>query len=112
MSLFDDEAAAGHLKPIHVMKHLLLVWSIDYIEHSPTQFTKPGQNSDVVVVDVVDLDQPDDDGYQGLLSRNTWWRNARLIAFFKGRIGRPRPSLGRMEKGIATMGNAPYVFEP
>jgi hypothetical protein len=123
MGLFDDEAGGGRLNPADCIEHrcarpgeltcdcvghLLLVWAVDYIEHSPTKYSKPDKQSDVVVVDVVDLDQPDEDGYQGLIVRNAWWRNARLIGFMKPRIGRPRPVIAWMGMGIATMGKPPY----
>lgn len=108
MNMFDDEPGGGRLNPADCLDHLLMVWAIDYIEHSPTKFSVPGKNSDVVVVDVVDLDQADEDGYQGLIVRNCWWRNARLIGLMKPRIARPKPVLGRMGLGVATMGKPPY----
>jgi hypothetical protein len=108
MSLFDDEPGGGRLNPADCLDHLLMVWAVGYIDHSPTKYSVPGKNSDVVVVDVVDLDQADADGYQGLVVRSAWWRNARLIGLLKGRIGRPKPILGWMGLGVATMGKPPY----
>lgn len=109
--MFDDEAATGRLNPADCVGHLLMVWAVNYIDHSPTKFSVPGKNSDVVVVDVVDLDQADHDGYQGPIFRNVWWRNGRLIAFMKSRIGRPKPVLARMAVGVNTMGKPPFELE-
>lgn len=119
---FDSEPGGGRLNPAdcidHVTScngnycncvgHLLLVWAVGYIAHSPTKYSQPGKNSDVVVVDVVDLDLADENGYAGKVVRSVWWRNARLIGLMKGRIGRERPVLARMALGTATMGKPPY----
>lgn len=112
MSMFDTETSPGAggdtLYPVNCVGHLLIVWSVGYIDHAPTQYTVAGKLSDVIVVDVVDLDQADDEGYQGKVFRQSWWRNNRLIGFLKNRIGRPLPVLARMGKGAVTMGNQPY----
>lgn len=108
MSMFDDEQGGGRLNPADCIGHLLMVWSVGYIDHSPTKYTQPGKKSDVVVVDVVDLDQADDDGYQGKVIRGAWWRNARLIGLMKAKIGRPKPVLAWMALGEPNMGNKPY----
>lgn len=120
---FDEELGGGRLNPADCIDHtcpsmgmqqctclghLLLVWAVGYIDHSPTKFSQPGKKSDVVVVDVVDLDQADQDGYAGLLVRGAWWRNARLIGLLKSRIGRPKPILAWMGLGMATQGKPPY----
>lgn len=120
---FDDEPGGGRLNPADCIDHtcpsmgaqqctclghLLLVWAVGYIDHSPTKFSQPGKKSDVVVVDVVDLDQPDHEGYAGLLVRGAWWRNARLIGLLKPRIGREKPILAWMGLGMATQGKPPY----
>lgn len=109
--MFDEEQGGGRLNPADCKDHLLLVWAVGYIEHSPTKYSVAGKNSDVIKVDVVDLDQADSDGYQGLLVRNAWWRNGRLIGLLKERIGRQKPLLAWMTLGIANMGNAPYELE-
>jgi len=108
---FDEPDAVGsgdRLNPSDCLGHLLVVWACDYIDHSPTRFTKPGDKSDVIVVDVVDLDLPDDQGYQGALYRRCWWRQARLIGALRNRVGNPNPLLGWMQQGVATMGRPPY----
>jgi hypothetical protein len=110
---FDEPEETGgvRLNPRDIVNHLLLVWVIDYIAHSPTQFSRPDKPSDVIVVDVVDLDQVDETGVPGLLARNTWWRQAQLIQSLKSKIGKKDPVLVRMSKGGATMGrNAPYIL--
>lgn len=109
--MFDDEASSGRLNPADCLNHLLMVWATGYIDHSPTKYSVAGKNSDVIIVDVVDLDQADAEGYQGLLVRNTWWRNGRLIGLMKDRIGRPKPVLGWMGLGVATMGKPPYEIQ-
>lgn len=105
---FDDEPASDRLNPVDCVGHLLLVWAIGYTDHSPTKYTVEGKKSDVVHVDCVDLDLADDEGYAGKLFRNCWWRNGRLIGFLRPRIGRGKPVLAWMTKGVATMGQPPY----
>jgi hypothetical protein len=113
--MFDepDEAAVGpRVYPKDVVGHLLIVWAVEYIEHSPTRFTKEGQRADVTVVDVVDLDQVDPETNQvGLLCRRSWWRGARLNQALKNKAGSGTPLLARMAKGQATQGMPPYVLE-
>jgi hypothetical protein len=100
------------VNPADALGHTLLVWVIDYIPESPTRFTKPGDKSDVIVVDVVDLDVADPEtGQRGLVGRKCWWRQAQLIRDLKDSIGRPNPKLGRIIKGVATKGLPPYVLE-
>ncbi len=111
MSMLDDEPSGGRLNPADCVGHLLMVWAVDYIEHSPTKYSQPGKKSDVVVVDVVDLDQADHEGYQGQTYRNVWWRNGRLIGLMKSRIGRPKPVLARMAVGVNTLGKPPFELE-
>jgi hypothetical protein len=104
-----EETGGLRLNPKDIINHLLMVWSCDYIAHSPTQFTQPGKPSDVIVVDVVDLDQMGADGQPGLLAVRCWWRQAQLIQSLKPRIGKPDPVLARMGRGTASMGKAaPY----
>ena len=111
--MFDEEASSDRLNPADILGHLLLVWSVDYIPHSPTQYSTPDKPSDVVVVDVVDLDLPDENGHQGYVSRRAWWRQSRLIRDLKTRIGRPNPYLLRLGKDTSKPGaNAPYVIIP
>jgi hypothetical protein len=101
------------INPRDVLGHLLLVWATEYIPNSPTRYTKPGQVSDVIVVDVVDLDATDPDtGQPGLLAQSVWWRQAKLIQSLKAKVGTPLPVLGWMSQGSATPGNnAPFKLE-
>jgi hypothetical protein len=112
---FDEPLEFGNgvrLYPKDIMGHLLLVWAVEYIPHSPSQFTQPGKPSDVVVVDAVDLDQLDPETQQqGLLARSTWWRQAQLIKALKTKVGGLSPLLVEMTKGTAAMGRtAPFVL--
>lgn len=115
--MFDepDEVGGGggpRLYPKEILNHLLVVYSIDYIEHSPTRFTKPGDRADVTVVDVIDLDLVDPEtGQPGLLARKVWWRGARLNGALKGKVGSGTPLLARMAHGPATQGMPPYVLD-
>lgn len=98
--------------PSDVVNHLLLVWAVDYIDHSPTKFSTPDKKSDVIVVDVVDLSQLDPETNQpGLLARRSWWRQAQLIQSLKTSIGAKNPKLALMTRGIATKGQPPYVLQ-
>lgn len=102
-----DEAMGDRVNPRDIINHLLIVWVVDYIQHSPTKFTQPGKPSDVIVVDVCDLDLADSQGFQGLLSRKVWWRQSRLIASLKAKIG--TRMLCRMTQGTGNSGyNAPF----
>jgi len=110
-----DETGGARLYPKEIVNHLLLVWAIEYIEHSPTKFTKYDDEGkattpcDAVIVDVVDLDQYDENGEAGLLARKTWWRQGRLIGVLKPRVGKPNPILVRMQRGGAAQGqSAPF----
>lgn len=106
---FDDEegqVGGGRLNPRDVVNHLLMVWTIEYRANAPSRYNP---NGDLVVVDVVDLDQPGDDGQMGLLSRANWWRPGRLIRDLKQRVGRPNPYLAFMTQGTASPGmNSPF----
>lgn len=112
MGFEEPEQTGGiRLNPKDIINHLLLVWVIDYVAHSPTQYSRPDKPSDVIIVDAVDLDQVDADGNVGLVARKCWWRQAQLIQSLKPKIGGKDPLLVRMGKGGATMGrNAPYVL--
>lgn len=105
---FDEPGEIGgdRINPADVVGHLLLVWAVGYIEHSPTKYSLPGKNSDVIVVDCVDLDDTTEMGY-GKLFRRSWWRNGRLIGALRDRIGRPNPMLAVMALGIPTKGQPP-----
>lgn len=110
---FDEPDQTGggvRINPKDIVGHLLLLWVIDYVAHSPTQFSKPDKPSDVIIVDAVDLDQVDaDTGIPGLVARKCWWRQAQLIQALRPKIGSQSPMLVRMTKGGATMGrSAPF----
>jgi len=100
-------ATGDRVNPRDIINHLLIVWVVEYVPHSPTKFTRPDKPSDVIVVDVCDLDTPDADGYQGLLSRRVWWRQARIISMLRDKLG--QRMLCRMTQGTASTGfNAPF----
>lgn len=103
-----DEVGGVRLNPRDIINHLVMVWATDYVAHSPTRHTKAGKPSDVIVVDVVDLDQMGEDGQQGLLARKVWWRQTKLIMSLKGRIGYADPVLARMGLGVPTQGLPPF----
>lgn len=112
LSFSDPEETGGiRLNPRDIVGHLLLVWVVDYVAHSPTQYSRPDKPSDVIIVDVVDLDQVDEFGRPGLLARKAWWRQAQLIQSLKPRVGEKSPVLAKMDKGGAAMGRtAPFVL--
>ena len=112
---FEEPGApftGARINPRDAVGHLLLVWVIEYLPHKPTQYTRPDKPSDVIVVDVVDLDEVDPDtGESGLLARHTWWRQAKLIQALKPRVGSYAPLLARIAKGSGTQGyNAPFIL--
>lgn len=114
MEDFDEPAegfAGTRINPRDVVGHLLMIWAIEYLPHKPTQYSRPDKPSDVIVVDVVDLDAPDPEtNLPGLLARHVWWRQAKLIQALRDRIG-SKPMLAYMAKGGASTGfNAPFVL--
>lgn len=111
-SEMPEEFTGVRINPRDCVGHLLLIWVIDYLPHKPTQFSRPDKPSDVIVVDVVDLDVVDPEtGQPGLLARHTWWRQAKLIQKLKTKVGSPNPWLAYMAKGGASTGfNAPFVL--
>jgi|KBSSwiStaDraftv2_1062776.scaffolds.fasta_scaffold08809_9 hypothetical protein len=110
---FNEPETSGRLNPRDCIGHLLMVWPIEYIEDSPTRYSKPGQASDVIVVDVVDLDDFDEGtGLAGKLYRNVWWRPGNLIKALKRTVGAKDPYLAWMRQGGASPGmNAPFKLE-
>lgn len=110
---FDEPEVTGgeRLFPKDIVNHLLMVWACEYVPHSPTMYTQPGKLSDMIVVDCVDLDQPDPETrLAGLLARRAWWRNAQLIQALKPKIGSANPVLARMGRGVATKGQPPFIL--
>ena len=109
---FNEPDVSGRLNPRDVIGHLLMVWPVDYIEHSPTKYSKAGQASDVIVVDVVDLDDVDEGtGLPGKLCRSVWWRPGNLIKALKKQVGTKDPYLAWMNQGGASQGmNAPFIL--
>lgn len=108
---FDEPAPTTGvlMPPKDIVGMLLLVWAVDYIADSPTKYSRPDKPSDVIIVDVVNLDWPDEaTGEYGLLGQRIWWRNAKLIQALRPRIDSPRPMLAWMVQGVATMGNPPF----
>lgn len=110
---FDEEEAQGgngvYHNPKDLVDHLLLVWAVGYLENQPTRYSREGKASDVVLVDCVDLDQPDPaTGEAGLLGRRCWWRNARLIRDLKPKIGNPAPRLVFMTRVPVDYGQPAY----
>ena len=107
---FAEPETAGGPYPKDLVGHLLMVWPVDYIDDAPSKFSRPGAQSDVIVVDLVDLDTVDEyTKQQGQLSRQCWWRPGRLIGSLKRRLGSKDPVLAWMQMGTASKGmNAPY----
>lgn len=103
----EPNLAGDRLNPRDIVGHLLIIWIIDYIAHSPTKFTRPDKPSDAIIVDVCDLDLTDERGLQGKLCRRVWWRQSRLISMLKEKIG--SRMLCMMSQGTASTGfNAPF----
>jgi hypothetical protein len=107
---FAEPETAGGPYPRELVGHLLLIWPVDYIEDAPSKFSRTGQPSDVIVVDLVDLDEIDPlTGQPGAVARGAWWRPGRLIRSLKRRLGSTDPMLAWMTMGAASQGmNAPF----
>ena len=68
-----EEFTGVRINPRDCLDHLLLIWVIEYLPHKPTQFSRPDKPSDVIVVDVVDLDEKDPETDEvGLMARQGW----------------------------------------
>jgi hypothetical protein len=109
---FGEPENSGGPYPKELLDHLLLVWAVDYIDDAPSKFSRSGAKSDVIVVDLVDLDDVDPMTRQpGYMARSAWWRPSKLIQSLKRRLGSPDPVLAWMRFGTADPGmNAPYVL--
>lgn len=109
---FGEPESSGGPYPKELLDHLLLVWAVDYIDDAPSKFSRSGAKSDVIVVDLVDLDDTDPMTRQpGYMARGAWWRPSKLIQSLKRRLGSPDPVLAWMKFGTAEPGmNAPYVL--
>jgi hypothetical protein len=107
---FAEPEKAGGPYAAELVNHLLMVWAVDYLDDVPSKFSRAGGQSDVIVVDLVDLDVIDEfTGEPGQLSRGAWWRPGRLIGSLKRRLGSKDPVLAWMRLGVASTGfNAPY----
>jgi hypothetical protein len=107
---FAEPEVAGGPYPRDLVGHLLLIWPVDYIEDAPSKYSQRGQPSDVIVVDMVDLDDVDPlTGQPGAVARGAWWRPGRLIRSLKRRLGSQDPMLAWMTMGTASQGmNAPF----
>jgi len=107
-----EDFSGVRINPADAIGHLLLVWVVEYIAHSPTRHTRADKPSDVIVVDVVDLDVEDPGtGQPGFLARHSWWRQSKLIQSLRPRVGDPNPLLAYMSKGGANPGfNAPFIL--
>jgi hypothetical protein len=108
--MFEElsDSSGVRVKPDELVGHLLLVWAVEYIAHSPTKYSRPDRPSDVIVVDVVDLDVELEG--ECLVVRRSWWRNARLIQSLRPKLGRIKPSLARMGKEASSFSNDAYVL--
>lgn len=110
----DDEwgspqSSGEFVAPAKVEGHLLIVYPTGYVPHISTVHSRPDKLSDAVRVDVVDLDEPDEQGELGKVYRNSNWMQAVLIASLRPEIG--RKVLGVMSKGVGKKGfNAPWVL--
>ena len=108
---FSEPQTGGRLNPRDIVGHLLLVWPVDYLTSVVTKFTKADKPSDAIVVDVVDLDQPDVNGDEGALFQSVWWLQSRLIQALKNKVGSPDPMLAWMDQGVASPGmNSPFIL--
>jgi hypothetical protein len=110
---YAEPETSGGPYPKELVGHLLLVWPTEYIDDVPSKFSRPGQLSDVIVVDLVDLDEADEfTGEMGRMARNVWWRPGKLIGALKRRVGSADPVLGWMTQGVGTQGfNAPFILQ-
>jgi hypothetical protein len=108
--LNNQETDGRRIYPRDILGHLILVWPVEYLPNKPTINSRPDRPSDVVVVDVVDLDVVDPETNRpGLLAQRVWWRPALLIRDLKNLIGSKNPVVAYMTQGGATPGrNAPF----
>jgi hypothetical protein len=93
------------LNPVDIENHTLIVCPVEFIPHIQTQFTKDGEPSPAIRVNVVDfVDSANPVVYKGVL-----WFNVSLYNNLKRQIG--QFVAGRIGKGQASTGrSAPWLL--
>lgn len=101
MALSAPQGSGDQLNPADIEGHVLIVAPVEFLPHVPTQFTKPGEVSPAIKVNVADLSGAEGPvAYYGVL-----WFNVKLYNGLKGQIG--DEALGQMVKGQGTPGQSP-----
>lgn len=107
---FGQVTAGGEFaRPENLNGHLLIVYPIGYVPFIQTQYSRPGERSDAMCCDVIDLDDKDEIGNTGKVYRSSNFMQAQLIVSLRPFIG--RKVLGIMGKGVGKVGRqAPWVL--
>jgi hypothetical protein len=106
---FQEPGELEYINPDQCTNTLIIVWPIQHVNPAPpTKFSRPDKVDDAISVDVVTLDILDPEGKPKVF-RSQLWRQSRLIQGFRQRIGQG-PLLGTIGKGMATMGQPPWIF--
>lgn len=107
---FGQVTSGGEFaRPESLNGHLLVIYPIGYVPHIQTQYSRPGERSDAVCCDVIDLDDKDELGNIGKVYRSSNFMQAQLIVSLRPFVG--RKVLGIMGKGVGKVGRqAPWVI--
>jgi hypothetical protein len=106
MALSAPQGSGDVLNPADIENHTLVVCPTEFIPHIKTQFTKDGEISPAIRVNVADLSAEGGPAiYRGVM-----WFNVKLYNGLRRQIG--ETILGRMTKGQATPGqSAPWQLQ-
>lgn len=110
MQPFGEPSGGDRLNPRDIVGQLLIVRPMEYKTGIVTQYTPPGETSDAIACDVVNMDEKDDYGAAGHVYRNVLWFQSKLIQGLRPCVG--QLLLGRIGRGAGTPGRtAPFIFE-
>lgn len=102
MALSAPQGNGDMLNPVDIENHTLVICPVEFLPHVKTQFTKDGEVSPAIRVNVADLSAEGTPVYSGVM-----WFNVKLYNGLKRQIG--ETILGRMTKGVASPGqSAPW----
>jgi hypothetical protein len=88
--------------PSNLANHNLIIWVVEHLKDAPGGIPREdGKPTDAIVVDVVDLDRPDQTNrFWGALAEGMWWRAGTVIGKLRPFIG-GEPILVRLAAGFA-----------
>lgn len=104
MALSAPQMDGDRLDPVDINGHVMVVCPTEFVPHTQTKHTKPGEQSPSIRVNVAILSQNAEGGGHPIF-RGVLWFNVKLYNGLKRQIG--ETVLGRMTQGVGTQGNNP-----